>query len=186
MHFLFDITTDTIIAFIALILAIYSTIYTWKSNQYSIELSSTFKSNNRNQTKIEFCVVNTSSKPLRIQNIELFLDEERILDNGFSPVEYDEKIRKRKAQQWEKENTSYILGGKISPGLNPYSFEINYNAIQDSSENFIHEIFLLPSQSASFSYYVSKIPNRILVKTNEKIHHLKKFKSFFVNFHEYN
>ncbi|TYR25204.1 hypothetical protein [Lactococcus lactis] len=86
MNFSFDITIDTIMAFIALVLAVYSTIYTWKANQFSIELSSTFKANNRNQTRVEFCVINTSSNPLVIKNIELFLEKEQVFDNGFSPI----------------------------------------------------------------------------------------------------
>ena len=187
MNFSFDITIDTIMAFIALVLAVYSTIYAWKANQFSIELSSTFKANNRNQTRVEFCVINTSSNPLVIKNIELFLEKEQVFDNGFSPIEYDEKILEDKAKQWEKENTQYIMGVRMNPlGINPYLLDNAYSANQVTSENFTHEVFLLPSQSESFSYYVSKIPNKIVVKTDKKIHHFKTFKSFFVDFQEYN
>ncbi|MGX7387592.1 hypothetical protein ACWOF5_05020 [Carnobacterium divergens] len=185
MKLTFSFSIDTIIALIALLLAIASAIYTWISNQYSITLIGLSKDISRGETKVQFTVVNTSPKPLVITNIELFFNKNKITDNNFDPIKYDKNINKIKAKEYEEQNKiSLPFGGEISTGFNPYNLNLDTSAYSDTSNNFEDDVFLPASDKVTFSYFVDEIPNIIVVSTNHKINHFKKNKLFFVHFNE--
>lgn len=186
MNFSSNISIDTIIGLIALILAICSAIYTWNSNRYSIELSNLSTRYTMEQNIIEFTIINTSNRPIRVQEVKIMKSLKEIHDNGFEPVEYDRLINEQNAEKWRVDHTQSIMGITFpSPELNPYMMNNDFLSSFYESEPFLTEVFLLPSESKIFSYYVNELPNKIVITTDKRIYHFKKQKSFFVNFNQH-
>ncbi|MDG4966293.1 hypothetical protein OGZ37_06845 [Lactococcus lactis] len=175
MKFEFLITTDTIISILALLLAIGSALYTWNSNRYSVSLSDISNETKRGQLFFEFTLTNTSSRPLRLKKLSLIRDDSIIKDNKFDVVAHDNKVDLELAEAYEKENIDPLTGSMHS--INPHFIGRNYSD-DDFSNNFTKEVFLLPSESRTFSYFVDVLPTTIEISTNKHIRLFKKTKSF--------
>lgn len=187
MEFTFTFTTDTVIALIALVLAVGSSLYTWYANRYSIELFHAEKEIIYDNILISFSVANTSSRPIRIKSIKLLSDSTEIEDNHFDPIAYEKKLLKLKAEKYDQERSKRVFGDTyLNIGINPYSLELTTPSFTTTSDNFSKEVFLLPSEECSFSYFVNEVPSEVIVNTNQKINRFKNKKSFFVNFYEHN
>lgn len=187
MHIELKFSIDTAIALVALLLSIGSMLYTWYSNLFSIELFHEDLELVHEHNLISFTIANTSSKPLKILDIQLFHKEQEIIDNGFDPEEYEQQINEEKARQWDAEHPPQYFAGVPINSLhqNPYRFNlaVKVAGATDTSNNFEKDVFLLPSEEVRFSYYVDVLPDEIVVKSDKKIFRAsKKQKSFSVTF----
>ena len=180
----FTFTVDTLIALVALLLGIGSSIYTWLSNRYSIDLFHEQVDVIHGNKLISFTIANTSSKPLRISDVKLYLNVDEIVDNGFDPVEYENERNDERIRQWDEEHTMTLpFGYSYNAGINPY--KLNFTkalALNQSSDNFSQITYLMPSEECSFSYYVDKLPTHILVTSDKKIFRWKNERLFSIVF----
>lgn len=176
-------TTDTLIALIALLLAVGSTILTWLSSRYSIDLCHVEKYVLYSQNFIEFSIVNTSPKPLRLQKLSLYLNNSIITDNQFDPYEHLTKLNDIKAEEYDRKHAANFSGIELATSLiNPYRMPNFVSRDLETSDNFQGEVFLLPSQEVTFSYYVDEIPDTVLISANKPISCFKKSKLIPMNF----
>lgn len=164
-----NFSLDTLIAIIALVLAVVSFVYTWYTNdRYSIEVTECCKQLLYEQNFISFEIANTSSRSLSITSVNLHRGYKPITDNGFDPMKYgDEQFDKLDSLSQQFVATNYFS-----------TYALN------ESENFHKTVLLLPNEKTELSYYVDEIPNSIEVSCNKKIHCFKNKKLFMVDFDE--
>ncbi|OTP26924.1 hypothetical protein [Enterococcus mundtii] len=179
-------TTDTLIALIALVLAVGSSVFTWLSSRYSIDLCHVEKYVLSSQNFIEFSIVNTSPKPLRLQKLALYSKNSIITDNQFDPYEHLTKLNEIKADEYDRKHATNFSGIELATSLaNPYRMPNFVSRDLETSNNFQGEVYLLPSQKITFSYFVDDIPDTVLISANKRISCFKKSKLIPMNFNQH-
>lgn len=171
---------NTIIGIAALLVAVGSYFYTWHFNHYSVEILETTVEKIHNQNKINFQIVNLSTRPILLQDMKLKYKGHTVKDNGFNLREFEENERLIKSKEWQEENSISVLGNTFSSGLNPYIVE-STNFL-DESNNFESPTFIKSGDSEWFSYFVDDIPDEIQVSAKQRISYFKHSKSFSVHF----
>lgn len=171
------------IAVLGVVLAIISFIYTWHFNRYGIELTGCYQEEKDGHVKIRFALTNVASRALYITNIQMFIDQEEIFDNGFDPV--SDAARKQKKINIQASKDLQAYGANVSDSffndqetISSYSPEL----IKAKSHNFENAMLLTSNQRISFSYYVDTVPNKIKVSSNHAIAFIFRKRLFDVEF----
>jgi len=174
------ISLDTIIGILALLVAIGSYVYTWWFNHYSVDLINLKVDEIYNNKSVSFEIVNLSTKSIKITSIVL-LDNQgnEITDNGFSPKNFEKYQNSLKAKAWEEEHDNDFF-----PELNPYTSPLQsvINLSENESLPFEDSTYLKVDDSEYFSYFVDTLPNKIEIKSKQRINYFSKIKLFSTNF----
>ncbi|WP_349535191.1 hypothetical protein [Leuconostoc citreum] len=162
-----NITIDTAIALLSLVLAIFSILYTFWSNRYSIEVDNFEYDEDREHHLVSIDFINTSSKNLKLLKIQFYNDEKLVNPINFDFEEYDE-IKQQGKLDYE----------------NPYSF-VNFNNVnyeKFATESILNKIDLpktmVPNKEYGQCCYLSDNPNKVIVSTNHCVSLFSKEKSF--------
>ncbi len=179
----FTIDMNAFIGIVSFVVALGSYIYTWHFNHFSVDLINKAVETIDNHRKISFSVINISTRPLLITNIELKKGQKIIHDNGFNVVRFEEAQLKAKAESWERENSVNILGNVMTPGLNPYRIPLAVNSYySEESNNFEEPEYVLSTEKSRFSYFVDEIPDTVTITADVRISFFSHSKSFVVHF----
>lgn len=171
---------NTIIGIVALIVAIGSYIYTWSLNRYKLDIIDLQSHEIFGRTRINFSIQNTSSRPIKLDNVELYLEDELIKDNGFNAVKFEEAYINQQAKKYESEHTSNLMGISMSPLSNPYTYSMpDYD---NDSFPFDKPEYISAGSSKDFSYFVDKLPRKIVLHSKSLSFLSKHQKSFIVRF----
>ncbi|MBF0758193.1 hypothetical protein E4T91_05470 [Ligilactobacillus murinus] len=85
----FKVTTDTIIALLALLVALASFIYTWSFNRFKISISDIDITKFDGENFFAFSINNHSPRAVNITHVELISASGKIIfDNGFEPFSH--------------------------------------------------------------------------------------------------
>lgn len=85
--FTFKVTTDTVIALLALLVALSSFIYTWSFNKFKLSISDIDITKFDGENFFAFSINNHSPRAVDITHVELISASGKVIfDNGFEPL----------------------------------------------------------------------------------------------------
>ena len=163
---------NLIIGVLALIVAGGGYVYTWHFNKYSVELIDCEIDLDRDQKHIYFSLINTSSRSIKIEKVELLSNGKSIVDNGFD------------VDAFEDEAANHEIVQRVgSFGFPTATSRINAAVLENArSDNFHSATILVPNVKKEFSYYVDEIPKQIVIVANHQLAFFTKTKTFDITF----
>jgi hypothetical protein len=180
------ISLDTLISLIALLVSIGSAIYTWHFNHYRIQLVQAFQSTDEEQVRIDFSIMNLSTRPIEILNVSLSRHGVPIHDNGFNPNSYREAQFKAEQEQrkLDRKKQMRLFGSIASSNGAPSSMPPRFDPYGESN-NFDGPLTLVPNESEDLSYFVDQIPTDIVITCDRRIHCFRRTQSFVPHLHKH-
>lgn len=145
-----------IIASIGIVLSFISIVYTFFQSKYRVDLSKYQSAIDRDQNRIYFQIINTSSRPLIIENIFLLKEGVPIKEIDFDINEFDRRL-------------FYQTHSSIE----------FFNSSIDSTIP-IERTLLAPFERMDVNIFVNDFPTEIDVLSNKSIGIISKHKSFVV------
>lgn len=157
----FTFSTDTILAALAFIVSVYSVWYTRHFNKYSIEVADFETEIDRELNLLSFNVYNTSTRPIKIDDIKIMYQGKIVRSVNLDIDKYDYQKR-------YLESSSSMFAQTLSyapPALDP-RLEIKTPTV------------LQPNETVEFCAYFKETPNEVSVTANHFVGKFSKTKSF--------